>query len=375
MMTFKLIFLSFFTCAMPVFAQTPQFYAGADISALPLREMQGAKFSDQRGEADLLTIARRNGWNLMRVRLWVAPENQPEKIVSDLAHVTALGKRIKTAKLGFLLDIHYSDTWADPGAQKKPAAWENLDFPALVEKTRAYSRQVLIHLRENGALPDMVQIGNETRNGWLYGSAINGASEQLGGGFWEKNAGGRDRAVQLFKAGLDGVREGAAPEKAPLCILHLPDGQDSQFVADYGRELFASAQNQKIDLNFEVFGLSYYPAHPWNKEFGFDGWKLANLAHSLKVLATTYHQPILVVETAWPRAGTPDETLGKAPFAFSPAGQADFYRALVETIKATPAGLGLGVVPWDQDSRNWDSVFDENGRALPAVGVLGEAVH
>ena len=353
--------------------EAPHFWTGADLSQLPWRESQDSKYSDARGEANLLEIARRNGWNLVRVRLWVAPLDKPEYAVSDLENVTKLARRIKAAGLKFLLDIHYSDTWADPGQQRKPCAWEALDFPDLVEQTRVYSRDVVTHLREQGAMPEMVQIGNETRNGLLYGSGTNGSGPQLGGGFWEKTAGGRARAVQLFKAGLDGVREGAAHEKAPLTIVHVPDGQDPDFVAAYFRDLMKSATAQQIDLDFDIIGLSYYPGHPWDKKAGYDGWKLERLQQTMNQLATTYRLPVMVVETAWPRAGKPDDVPGVPQFAFTPEGQAEFYRALVGAVKAVPDGLGAGVVPWDQDSRNWDSVFDEAGRALPAVAVLGGA--
>lgn len=350
-----------------------KFWTGADLSALPFRESQNFRYSDAQGEADLLQIAKRNGWNLIRVRLWVAPKDDPFDAASSLENVTKLGQRIKAAKLGFLLDIHYSDTWADPGAQRKPKAWESLDFPALVQQTRDYSRDVIAHLRANGAMPDMVQIGNETRNGLLYGSETNGSGPQLGGGFWEKTPGGRACAVQLFQAGLQGVKQGAAPDKAPQTIIHVPDGQDSQFVADYFRELENSAREQKINLDFDIIGLSYYPAHPWGKKAGYDGWTLARLQQSMNQLATTYGKPVMIVETAWPRAGTPEDLPGHAQFAFTPDGQVEFYRALIGAVKAVPNGLGIGVLPWDQDSRNWDAVFDDEGRGLPAVEVLGAA--
>ena len=350
-----------------------KFWTGADLSALPFRESQNFRYSDAQGEADLLAIAKRNGWNLIRVRLWVAPKDDPFYAVSSLENVTKLGQRIKAAKLGFLLDIHYSDTWADPGAQRKPKDWENLDFPALVEQTRVYSRDVIAHLRANDALPDMVQIGNETRNGLLYGNGINGSGPQLGGGFWEQTPGGRARAVQLFRAGLEGVKQGAAPDQAPQTIIHAPDGQDSQFVTDYFRELENSAHEQNIKLDFDIIGLSYYPAHPWNKKFGYDGWKLARLQQSMNQLATIYGKPIMIVETAWPRAGAPEDLSGHAQFEFTPVGQSEFYRALIGAVKAVPGGLGIGVLAWDQDSRNWDSVFDDQGYALPAVEVLGAA--
>lgn len=351
----------------------PKFWTGADLSALPFREGQNFKYSDAQGEADLLKIARRNGWNMIRVRLWVDPKNEPFDAASSLQSVTRLGKRIKAEKLGFMLDIHYSDTWADPGAQHKPRAWGKLEFPALVEQTRVYSRDVIAHLRENGALPDMVQIGNETRNGLLYGSATNGAGPQLGGGFWEKTPGGRDRAVQLLNGGLQGVKQGAAPNKTPQTIVHVPDGQDPQFTADYLRELKSSARRQNLDLDFDIIGLSYYPAHPWDKKAGYSGWKMERLQQSMNQLARDYGKPVMIVETAWPRAGNPATDVAGAPqFAFTPAGQVEFYRALIGAVRAVPNGLGIGVLPWDQDSHNWDSVFDDQGHALPAMATLGK---
>ncbi len=88
--------------------------------------------------------------------------------MTNLENVTKLGARIKAHDLQFMLDIHYSDTWADLGAQRKPKAWDDLPFSQLVEKVRDYNSSVIAHLRENKALPDMVQIGHETRNDLFY---------------------------------------------------------------------------------------------------------------------------------------------------------------------------------------------------------------
>lgn len=355
--------------ALPAALPPRAFWTGADLSELPAREKRGFKYLDAQGEADLLLIARRNGWKMIRVRLWAAPEARPEAAVSGLDSVTAFGRRIKASGLDFMLDIHYSDTWADPGHQAKPKAWAELSFPQLVQKTRDYSRDTMAHLRQNNALPDMVQVGNETRNGLLYGTD----GEHPGGGFHDKAPGGRERAVQLLQAGLDGVREGAAPGRAPLTIIHIPDGQDPQFVSSYFSELHKSARSQNIALDYDIIGLSYYPANPWDAKAGYEGWTMARLAESMKRLAQAYHKPIMVVETAWPHAGEPQKMPGAPQFPFTPEGQAGYYRALIAEVKAVPGGLGIGVLPWDQDSRSWDSVFDGEGRALPAVQVLGQA--
>lgn len=357
--------------ALPAHSQNHPFLTGADLSELPQHEAQGLQYFDGGKGGNLLQIARRNGWNVIRVRLWVNPSSKPEDRVSSLNSVTAFGKRIKAGDFQFLLDIHYSDTWADPGHQTKPATWDALPFPQLVQQVQDYSREVIAHLRENGAMPDLVQIGNETRNGLLYGSGTNGSGPQPGGGFWEKTPGGRDRAVQLLAAGLAGVRQGASPARPPRTILHVPDGQDTRFVQGYFQDLDASAKSQNIRLDYDIIGLSYYPAHPWNKKTGYHGWTMDRLVATMNYLATTLHKPVLVVETSWPQAGTPDSVPGTPQFPFTPAGQAQYYQALIRAVRAVPGGLGLGVLPWDQDSLNWDSVFDAKGHALPAVRVLG----
>ena len=133
-------------------AQT-DFVTGADVSSLTLNESRGVNYSDAQGVDDLLHIAKRNGWKIIRLRLWVDPVDTPESRVTNLENVTGLGARIKAAGLQFMLDIHYSDTWADPGAQRKPRAWDDLLFPQLVEKVRDYTSAVIAHLRANQALP------------------------------------------------------------------------------------------------------------------------------------------------------------------------------------------------------------------------------
>ena len=365
-----LLFSFFVTAPGRAGAPSRTFLTGADVSELPYQESRGVKYLDGGRAQDLLLIAKQNGWRVIRVRLWVQPDADPRDAVSGLPSVTALGRRIKAAHLQFLLDIHYSDTWADPGHQQKPAAWDALPFPALVQQVQDYSRDVIAHLRQNGAMPDIVQIGNETRNGLLYGSGLNGAGPRPGGGFWEQGKGGIDRAVRLFAAGLAGVREGAAPHAPPLTMIHIPDGQDTGFVRWYFSTL--DAHSQTTPLHFDMIGLSYYPGEPWDKKAGYEPWHLAHLTETMQYLATTQHKPIMVVETDWPQAGSPQEMPGVPEFPFTPDGQVQFYRALVGAVRAVPNGLGAGVVVWEPDALKWPSVFDAKGNALPAVRALGQ---
>lgn len=381
-MMFSRVVLCLAACLFvwPAFSQTNapplkpgEFLTGADISSLPLHEEKGVRYFDGGQAGDLISIAKRNGWTVLRVRLWVDPAKKPESEVSNLENVTALGKRIKAAGLRFLLDIHYSDTWADPGHQKKPAAWAELPFPQLVQKVHDYSREVIEHLREKEALPDIVQVGNETRNGLLYGSGVNGAGEQVGGGFWEPNKGGIERAVRLFVAGINGVREGA-PQQAPQIMLHVPDGQDTGFIKWYFAMLDETGKkaNPPMKLDYDLIGLSYYPADPWDAKAGYEPWHLSHLVNSMNYLATTLHKPVMVVETNWQQAGEVRPIPGKPEFAFTSEGQAQFYKALIATVRAVPDGMGRGVLAWDTDTLNWQSVFDAKGNALPALRALGQ---
>ena len=370
----RTLFLFLLACAI-IFARTPAsadpprsaFVTGADLSELPYYESTGVKYTDGGKETTLLAIAKRSGWKIIRVRLWVNPDADPKARVSDLAHVTALGKRIKAAGFEFLLDFHYSDTWADPGHQIKPAAWTNLPFPTLVQKVYDYSRGVIVHLTRNSARPDLVQIGNETRNGLLIGDAAH-----PGGGFWEPDKAGMGRAAQLLAAGLAGVRD-ADPKHPPVTIIHVPDGQNTGFVKWYFPALAEAARtaDPPAVLHYDMVGLSYYPGTLWDRKAGYKPWHLSHLTDSMNYVATALHKPVMVVETNWPQAGNASDTTETPEFPLTPAGQVEFYTALIHAVRTVPNGLGRGVILWEPDTLNWDSVFDAHGKALPAVRVLG----
>ena len=370
--------IGYLACALSAHAQTharvpDEFLTGADISTLPVSEQLGFRYFDQGGGGTFLDVARRNGWNLLRVRLWVAPAARPESAASSLENVTLLGKRIKAAGFRFLLDIHYSDTWADPAQQKKPAAWADLTFPQLVQQVHDYSRGVIAHLHAAGATPDIVQVGNEIKNGWLYGSRLNGAGPQPGGGFWEDDKGGVGRALTLFAAGAAGVREGS-PQAPPLTMLHIPDGQDTVFVKSYFSRLETAARRISLPFrdDFDMIGLSYYPAMPWDREAGYGPWHLSHLVESMHALAGALRKPLMIVETGWPQKGEAPPLPGTPEYPFTPAGQAQFYRDLLRAVREVPEGLGKGVVLWTANPYDVNAVFDAAGHALPAARALGQ---
>ncbi|MDP9047773.1 MAG: glycosyl hydrolase 53 family protein, partial [Bacteroidota bacterium] len=132
---------------------------GADISFLPQLESRGMKFSDKGTPGDAIQIMKAHGFNYIRLRIFNEPANpkgySPKQGFCDLEHTKQMAKRIKAAGMKFLLDFHYSDYWADPQQQNKPAAWAGQDFTTLKKSLYAYTVNVMRQLKAQGTSPDM----------------------------------------------------------------------------------------------------------------------------------------------------------------------------------------------------------------------------
>ena len=332
----------------------PAFLAGGDLSFLTREEQLGAVYKDGGRPREALQIFKAHGWNVVRLRLWVHPTGQREYI-NDLPYTIVLAKRVKKAGMKFLLDFHYSDTWADPAHQTKPAAWKDLPFDQLTRQVETYSRDVVTTLRASGAMPDIVAVGNETINGMLW---PDGKVEEPGG--WNKYG-------TLLKAGIAGVREGAKPLRSPLIMIHINNGAD----AGLTQWFFDHLEPQKHGIDFDLIGLSYYP----------DGKDtLARLKESLAADARRYHRPLVIAETAFPQNGaaTPSQAV-YAEYGRTPEGQRRFLADLVKTVGETPEGLGRGVLYWQPEwvpidglpnYNGGNSLFDDQFNALPGISAL-----
>ncbi|MDQ2731823.1 MAG: arabinogalactan endo-1,4-beta-galactosidase [Armatimonadota bacterium] len=332
---------------------TNDFWVGGDISFLSKIEQLGGVYKDHGLPGDALQIFKRRGANTMRLRLWVHPDGQGMNI-SDLPYTLALAQRVKKAGFKLLLDIHYSDTWADPGHQSKPAAWKDLSFYQLTEQVETYSRETIAAFRKGGAMPDMVQIGNETPNGMLWPE---GKVEETGG--WK-------RYGTLLKAAISGVKAGSLPMKSPLIMIHINNAAQSGLATWFFDNLKAEEQG----IQFDVIGLSYYPE---------PSMRLEELKKSLAIIANKYHKPIVIAETGYPSGGIPVEEQAKWDFPPTPDGQRAFLHALITTVRDTPLGLGRGVIWWEPE---WVPInglghyygdkmlFDRDFNALPALDAL-----
>jgi arabinogalactan endo-1,4-beta-galactosidase len=345
-------------------AEDRAFIAGADVSMLPAIEKAGGIFRDDDKLRDALQIMRDHGCNLFRVRLFVQPDsdfNKTDGAIQDLNYVKVLAKRIKASGAEFLLDIHYSDTWADPGKQFTPAAWKNLDFDALQHQVHDYTVSVLKQLQANGTPPDMVQIGNEVTAGilWPIGKVVYppDPNEQTQ---WQ-------RFAQLESAAASGVRDAQSNGHKIRIVLHIHGGGKEGMTKSF----FGKFNQTPVD--YDIIGLSFYPA--WADSI--DSLK-QNLADAIQMTG----KDVLLAETSYPWHEMDGiQQPGTMHWPTTRQGQKQFLLDLKTVLHAAPGGHGLGFVWWYPEAivvpefhiwRNGaEALFDEKGNALPALDAYG----
>ena len=322
------------------FATAHDYAVGADVSFLKQAEDRGVQFKDDGEVKPGLEILRNHGFGWVRLRLFV----QPDRLPNDLEYTMALAKDAKELGFKFLLNYHYSDTWADPGKQYTPAAWMELTHEQRVVKVREYTRETIAAFREAGAMPDMVQIGNEIRPGMLWPD-----------GRIPENW---DNFAEYFKAGIEGVKEGRGDEAMPRIMLHYDQGANKRGLKSFFDKF------RSYDIPIDVIGVSYYPW--WHGS-------LLDLREGLNFVATAYDIDVIVVETAyhWRENG---ETRDVAPMPFpeTPEGQKAFLQAVHEIVLAVPGGHGKGVFWWEPAVGGRGGIgsrgcFDADNNALPAL--------
>ena len=223
---------------------TSSFIRGVDVSTLAMLEDLGTCYYQNGTKADALTILKQNGANYVRLKLWVDPYDEGGNSYgggnNDYATVLGLAKRAKELNMGVLIDFHLSDFWADPGDQVKPKAWQNLTFSDLKSALYNYMKTTLDNFAADGVIPEMIQIGNEISSGILYndGKVKNNDFSNL---------------AELLEIAIAGVRASSA--SSTKIILHLDQGGQNSLYTWFFEGLLSEAP----DLDFDVFGLSYYP--------------------------------------------------------------------------------------------------------------------
>ena len=345
----------------------PERLVGGDISMLTKYEESGAIYKDRNGNEidNILSYFGQQGWNAMRVRLFVNPANataeeQKEGVVQDLAYVKALGKRIKDAGYALVLDLHYSDTWADPGKQTVPTAWSGCSVDDLQDSVYTYTKHVMQEMIAAGARPDFIQLGNEITGGMLWPTGqVYPTGGAPAGGSWETFAAYQHSASTA-------VRETSPSTKIILHVEMHNINQPGGF--------FTNCESYGID--YDVMGLSYYSAYHGT---------FANLNAALNKMEAASSKPIMIMECgygyAWALPGTNYDLT--ATYPYSNEGQMNFAVAMITALKQHSRVKGLFWwwpeanefnIPWqNQITSSWwnGSLFDNrDGKAQEALYEL-----
>jgi len=321
-------------------ARAQEYAIGADLSFLAKCEQDGVVFKENGQPKDVLAILREHHYNWVRLRIFHDPAAAPDKLPNDLPYTLALAHRAKAMGFHILLDLHYSDSWADPAKQPMPAAWAKLNHKQLVKQVFTYTRDTIAAFARQGLTPDMVQVGNEITNGMLWPDG--------------KLPDRSDQFADLLHAGIRGVKAGGRSGPRPRIMIHIERSGDYDAAVAFFDQLLTH------NLDFDVIGLSYYPY--WHGD-------LPTMQNNVRKLALRYHRPIIVVETAY--NWTPGRGAGKSrDFPETPQGQLDFLRALDAAVRALPDGLGQGVFWWEpaaEGGLRGRSFFDNDGNVLPVI--------
>ena len=305
------------------------FAKGADVSWLTQMESSGRKFYNSSGtEQECMSLLKSLGMNTIRLRVWVNPSGG----WNNTADVVTKALRAKNLGLRIMIDFHYSDSWADPGQQTKPAAWALQDFATLKTSVANHTTAVLTELKNNSISPEWVQVGNETNNGML----------------WPEGRASTNMAnfAQLVTAGYDAVKSVFPSAKV---IVHVSNGWDNSLF----RWLFDGLKNN--GGKFDVIGMSLYPTST--------NWAslTTQCLSNMNDMIARFDKEVMVVEVgmSWDQ----------------PVACNSFLADLVTKTKAVTGNKGLGVLYWEPQAYNgWQGytlgAFDNSGKPTFALNAF-----
>jgi arabinogalactan endo-1,4-beta-galactosidase len=313
----------------PVPIPANAFAKGADVGWLSQMEHDGVKFYNNNGtQQDCLQILKDKGINSIRLRVWV----NPTAGWCNTADVVAQAVRAKNLGMRIMIDFHYSDTWADPGHQYKPAAWAAYNFNELTVALANHTTQVLTALKSSGVQPEWVQVGNETNDGMLWEDGR--ASQHM------------YQFAMLIKAGYTAIKAIDANCKV---IVHISNGSDNGLF----RWILDGLKNNGAD--WDITAMSIYPnVADW-------ATTTSQCLNNMNDMITRYGKPIMVSEVGMP--------------ASEPAASKAFLLDIIAKTKSLPNGNGLGVFYWEPECHNnWQGyslgAFDNTGKPTIAMDAF-----
>ena len=317
----------------PVPEPTPEpevpdgFAKGADVSWLTEMESNNIKFYDKFGnERECMELLKELGVNSIRLRVWVNPENGwngKEDVLAKARRASALGMRL-------MIDFHYSDSWADPSKQNKPAAWANYDLEQLKQAVGNHTTDVLQALKDNNIDVEWVQVGNETSGGMLWET---GRAEGSNFGNF----------TQLVNSGYDAVKKVYPDAKV---IIHLNNGHE------LGMFTWMFDGLRDNGAKWDAIGMSLYPED--------DNWRelTDRCLDNMKTLADMYDKDVVLCEIGMP---------WDSPYASTA------IKKMMDGCKETERCLGLFY--WEPECYNgWGGytkgAFDNTGKPTAVMSVF-----
>jgi arabinogalactan endo-1,4-beta-galactosidase len=343
-----ILFLILLSCnkdtIRPTHSEERDFIYAADISAYPeIAETHPVFYYNNGMPGDFLSIIKAGGINTIRLRLWVNPSGYH----SGFTEVKQFSEILKIKGFKIWLTVHYSDTWADPGHQAVPLAWQGMSLMALKDSLAAYTKNIVKEIN-----PDFIQIGNEINSGLLhpYGNIETNYSS----------------FIEIMNTAINTVRSNSTKAKI---IIHYA-----------GTEASVGFFEKTAGLDYDIIALSYYPV--WH------GKSVTHLKNTLSILSGTYQKQVIIAETAYPftldwndhtnNIVGLNEQLILPDYPASKEGQRYFIRSIRDIILEVPRGMGFcywggELIAWKgmlaNDGSPWENqaLFDFENRALPVL--------
>jgi arabinogalactan endo-1,4-beta-galactosidase len=326
---------------------TDNLIRAVDVSFLPLIENEGTIYKQNGAAQNALTTLKNAGCNYIRIRLW----KNPIDAVSSLPEVKALAVRARQSGLKVWVAVHYSDTWADPGAQTTPVAWQSLSFTDLKTAVANYTSTILTEIQ-----PDIFQIGNETNDGFLWPQGKLSSNES--------------QSLQLFQAASAKIRSQSPTTKI---MLH--------YAGTSGADWFF---NKVSSINYDYIGLSYYPI--------YHGKSLATVQITMNSLGSLHDKEVIIAETSYPFTlgyndftnnvvGLENQIIPEYPATNE--GQKAFVLAIKNLVKQSSHGIGFCYWggewvafrgPTATNGSSWEnqSLWDFNNNSLPVMEAFSK---
>lgn len=310
------------------------FAKGADVGWLAQMEATGYKFYDADGKPkECLQLLKERGMNTIRLRVFVSPSDDKINGHCSKEETVAMAVRAQNMGMRLMIDFHYSDSWADPSKQNKPAAWKNHGIEELGKDVYNHTFDVLEALKTAGVTPEWVQVGNEIPGGMLWPDGSTNHFDQL---------------AQFLNKGYEATKKSNPKIKV---IVHVDEGNNNKKF----RWFFDQATAHKV--KYDVIGLSYYPY--WIKTDYTQN--IADLEHNLNDMVSRYGKEVMVVEVGG------DFTLVE--------NTRNMLTAVIKAVKNVPKNKGLGVIYWEPEGEKSWSGYQLNswlpdGKPSPALDAF-----